>query len=77
MRGLRPTCIIGTAKGEIWVGTAGNGLLIYRGGEWLKFGASTGLSDDYIRSLCEDQKGIVWIGTQFGGITRYTTQSGM
>jgi ligand-binding sensor domain-containing protein len=77
MRAFRLTSIIGTSKGEIWLGTAGNGLLIYRSGSWLRFGASTGLSDDYVRSLCEDQNGEVWIGTQFGGITRFSTRNGM
>jgi len=76
MRGSRPTAVLGTTRGEIWLGTAGNGVLVYRGGEWIRIGASGGLSDDYVRSLCEDQKGVVWIGTQFGGITRYTPPNG-
>jgi len=77
MKGSRPTALIVTAKGDIWLGTAGNGVLVYRSGEWLRYGASTGLSDDYVRSLCEDQKGAIWIGTQFGGITRFVPQNGM
>lgn len=76
MAGSRPTAVLSTAKGEIWLGTAGKGVFVYRNGEWMRFGASSGLSDDYIRSLCEDQKGVLWIGTQFGGITRYTPPNG-
>jgi ligand-binding sensor domain-containing protein len=72
MRGVRPTAVLGTAKGEIWLGTAGSGVLVYRNGEWLRIGASNGLSDDYIRALFEDQAGTIWIGTQFGGITRFS-----
>jgi len=76
MAGSRPTAVLCTAKGDIWLGTAGKGVFVYRNGEWIRLGASAGLSDDYIRSLCEDQKGVVWIGTQFGGITRYAPPNG-
>jgi ligand-binding sensor domain-containing protein len=75
--GSRPTAVIATARGDIWLGTAGNGVFVYRNGEWLRYGASTGLTDDYVRSLCEDQKGVVWIGTQSGGLTRFSPQNGM
>jgi ligand-binding sensor domain-containing protein len=77
MRGFRPTCVVGTGGGEIWVGTAGSGLLVYRNGEWFACGPSTGLSDTYIRSLCQDASGVIWIGTQFGGLTRVSLQGGM
>jgi len=77
MKGSRPTALIVTAKGDIWLGTEGSGVLVHRNGEWLRYGVSAGLSDDHVRSLCEDQKGAVWIGTQYGGITRFLPQNGM
>jgi ligand-binding sensor domain-containing protein len=77
LRGARPTAVLGTSRGEIWLGTAGSGIYVNRGGgEWVRIGASTGLTDDYVRSLCEDQKGGIWIGTQFGGLTRYAPPEG-
>ncbi|MDD4857528.1 MAG: two-component regulator propeller domain-containing protein [Candidatus Krumholzibacteria bacterium] len=74
MRGAGPTAILGTAEGDIWLGTAGRGALVYRRGDWFKFGPSSGLSDDYIHSMCEDQRGVIWIGTQTGGVARFAPQ---
>jgi ligand-binding sensor domain-containing protein len=76
MIGSRATAVIGAAKGDIYLGTAGGGILVWRNGEWSRLGASNGLSDDYIRSLCEDQNGAVWIGTQYGGVTKYVPPAG-
>jgi ligand-binding sensor domain-containing protein len=76
-RQVEPTAVLGSARGELWVGTAGEGLLVWRNGEWFAVTASQGLSDDYVRALSEDQRGNIWIGTQFGGITRFTPQGGM
>lgn len=70
--GFQPTSVIGTTRGEIWVGTAGGGVFIRRSGEWIQVNASQGLTGDYIRTLCEDDSGVLWIGTQHGGITTFT-----
>jgi len=74
---FKPTAILGSSRGDIWVGTDGSGLLILRNGEWLNLTASNGLSDDDIRSLCEDDHQTIWIGTQFGGVTRFEPSGGM
>jgi ligand-binding sensor domain-containing protein len=76
LRGARATAVLGTAKGDIMLGTAGGGILVLRNGDWSRLGASNGLSDDYIRSLCDDQNGAIWIGTQYGGVTRYVPPAG-
>jgi ligand-binding sensor domain-containing protein len=76
-QGAKPTALMATAKGDIWLGTAGEGVFIYRNGSWLRSSASNGLTDNYVRSLREDQKGAVWIGTQYGGVTRYVPHNGM
>ncbi len=75
LRGARPTAVLGSSRGEIWLGTAGGGLLVHRGGEWIRITAAKGLSDDYVRSICEDAGGTVWIGTQAGGLTAYSPAS--
>jgi ligand-binding sensor domain-containing protein len=72
IRGAGPAAIFGASNGDIWLGTAGKGVLVLRGGDWLRLSASTGLSDNYISSLCEDRRGVIWIGTQAGGITKFT-----
>jgi ligand-binding sensor domain-containing protein len=76
LRGARATAVLGAAKGEVMLGTAGGGILVLRNGGWSRLGASNGLSDDYIRSLCEDQSGTIWIGTQYGGVTKYVPPAG-
>jgi ligand-binding sensor domain-containing protein len=76
LRGARATAVLGVAKGDLLLGTAGGGILVLRNGEWSRLGASNGLSDDYIRSLCEDQNGTIWIGTQYGGVTKYVPPAG-
>jgi ligand-binding sensor domain-containing protein len=77
LQGFEPTAILGSSRGDIWVGTAGSGILVFRNGEWLRLTASNGLSDDDIRSLCEDDHKNIWIGTQFGGVTRFEPSGGM
>jgi ligand-binding sensor domain-containing protein len=76
LRGARPTAILESSRGELWLGTAGGGILVHRAGEWFRITASNGLSDDYVRSICEDAGGALWIGTQAGGITKYTPAAG-
>ncbi|MCX5752017.1 MAG: hypothetical protein NTW97_00065 [Candidatus Krumholzibacteria bacterium] len=77
LRGARATAVLGTARGDVLLGTAGSGIFVLRNGEWSRLGASNGLSDDYIRSLCDDQKGTIWIGTQYGGVTKYAPPAGL
>lgn len=76
LRGSRATAVLGTARGDVMLGTAGGGVLVWRNGEWSRIAASGGLSDNYIRALCEDRGGTVWIGTQYGGVTKYTPPAG-
>ncbi len=76
LRGSRATVVLGTARGDVMLGTAGGGVLLWRNGEWSRIAASGGLSDNYIRALCEDRGGAVWIGTQYGGVTKYSPPAG-
>ncbi|HSG28485.1 MAG TPA: two-component regulator propeller domain-containing protein, partial [Candidatus Krumholzibacterium sp.] len=67
--GIRPVTIKGTRRGEIWLGTEGQGVFIRRTGDWLRLGPSSGLSDGFVTALGEDENGRVWCGTRHGGIT--------
>ena len=52
--------------GSLWIGTEGGGLLRYAAGRFRVFGAQDGLSDGFVRSLLEDRKGTIWVGTDNG-----------
>ncbi|HYG22306.1 MAG TPA: two-component regulator propeller domain-containing protein [Verrucomicrobiae bacterium] len=52
--------------GTLWLGTAGEGLLRYRGGDVTSLRRSEGLADDRVTSLWEDQEGSLWVGTHAG-----------
>jgi ligand-binding sensor domain-containing protein len=76
LRDARATAVSGAMKGGVLLGTAGGGILVWKNGEWSRLLASNGLSDDYIRTLCEDRNGAIWIGTQYGGVTKYVPPAG-
>lgn len=57
--------------GSLWIGTEGGGLLRYRRGRFRAFGASDGLSDEFVRALFEDHGGTLWVGTD-NGLLRYS-----
>ncbi|MCX6926581.1 MAG: triple tyrosine motif-containing protein, partial [Verrucomicrobia bacterium] len=61
------TELLETRAGTLLVGTVKDGLfLLTPGGEPLHCGRTNGLSHDWVRSLCEDHEGNVWIGTGAG-----------
>lgn len=66
---IEPTCVLGTRHGELWLGTAGDGIFIRRGVSWRHLGACSGLSSDNITALFEDAKGRVWAGSVDAGVT--------
>lgn len=68
VRDLRPVSIASTQSGEIWTGTAENGIFIRRSGSWHHIDASTGLSSDRITSIAVDSAGEVWCSTRGGGV---------
>ena len=62
--------------GSHWFGTAGQGILVIHGGslEWI--GAAQGLSSLRVRGLYEDERGVVWAGTEGGGLARIELPAG-
>jgi ligand-binding sensor domain-containing protein len=69
VRDVRPVSIASTQSGEIWTGTAEDGIFIRRSGSWHHIDASTGLSSDRITSIAVDPAGQVWCSTRGGGVT--------
>jgi ligand-binding sensor domain-containing protein/anti-sigma regulatory factor (Ser/Thr protein kinase) len=66
-------CILADRNGFVWIGTWENGL--YRGkfdvvsGKWQEI-IHFKLPDGHIRSLFEDSKGDMWIGTRYSGVLK-------
>lgn len=55
------------SSGFLAAGTADQGLLLISpAGETLRFGRTNGLSHDWVRFLCEDREGNLWVGTGTG-----------
>ena len=72
------TSISDDESGNIWIGTAENGLYHYnRHSKAFKVFTkkNSGLSSNSIETICKDRKGILWIGTYEGGLCRLEPQS--
>ncbi len=60
---------------NIWIGTEGNGLFRYSGGEFSSITMEDGLASNRILSIIEDAEKNLWVGTRGGGLTRLKDQS--
>src|ERR1035437_8067754 len=61
------TELLETRSGMLLAGTVKDGLyLLTPGGEPAHFSRTNGLSYDWVRSICEDHEGNIWIGTGGG-----------
>ena len=61
------TELLETRSGMLLAGTVKDGLfLLTPGGEPAHFSRNNGLSHDWVRSICEDHEGNIWIGTGGG-----------
>jgi signal transduction histidine kinase/ligand-binding sensor domain-containing protein len=61
------TTMLETRSGALLIGTLNDGVYMLRpGAESLHFSRTNGLSHDWVRSLCEDHEGNIWIGTGSG-----------
>src|ERR1035441_750652 len=61
------TELMETRSGTLLAGTLRDGLyLLAPGAEPLHFARTNGLSHDWVRSLCEDREGNLWVGTGGG-----------
>lgn len=52
--------------GDLWVGTANNGLYRVHAGQADHFGSADGLSSDAVQSFYEDHEGNLWVATSRG-----------
>ena len=56
--------------GNLWFGSI-NGLIMYDGKSFYRFGRGEGISVPDVRSVLQDSKGHLWFGGNGGGLTRY------
>jgi len=56
-------------RGNFWIGTYGQGLYLYKNGKLIEYTVKTGLYDDIIWSMIEDDFGYLWM-TSNRGISR-------
>ncbi|HWW03445.1 MAG TPA: two-component regulator propeller domain-containing protein [Candidatus Acidoferrum sp.] len=71
------TCLLETRSGQVLAGTLRDGLnLCVPGEEPVQFTRDEGLSHDWVRALCEDHEGNIWVGTGagFDGVRRRRVQ---
>jgi signal transduction histidine kinase/ligand-binding sensor domain-containing protein len=63
------TALLETKSHNLLVGTLNEGLfLLSPDGTHRQFTRQNGLSHDWVRSLCEDREGNIWVGTGEGGL---------
>lgn len=58
------------SKGRFWFGSQQEGVSVYDGSEFTYYTVSDGLSDNQVRTIQEDQTGVMWFGTG-NGITSF------
>lgn len=64
--GWRPLAIFKDRDGALWIGNAGRGLIHLHDGRMDEFGASDGLSGDFVITLFEDHEANIWVATDEG-----------
>lgn len=67
---VRTACV--TTNGDLWIGTAGDGLFRQRGDAVVQFTERAGLSGNTVEVVWPDALGGVWIGTRNGGLNSIT-----
>src|SRR5262245_1109778 len=70
---------------NLWIGTGGNGLFLFRDGHFTQYTMRDGLPSDTVLALYQDPEGDVWVGTVDGGLVQlregrfsaYTIEDGL
>jgi signal transduction histidine kinase/streptogramin lyase len=84
LSGYPMTAITQTPDGTVWLGSQGEGLFRYEGGQTRSLSTQDGLISDVILTLAADRDGSLWIGTpdglnhlRGGKIESYTSADGL
>jgi PAS domain S-box-containing protein len=77
-------CLFQDSKGNIWISVLRKGVYKYNKKEWTLYTTKDGLLSNIINTVCEDESGAVWIGTNLGlnrifddKIDSYTIDNGL
>ncbi len=68
-------CLFEDSQKNLWIGTTGGGVLLYKNNTFTSFNEKDGLSSMVIRGIQEDKGGNIWIGTDGGGVCRLNTKN--
>lgn len=68
------TTVFRDKKKRFWIGTMNNGLYLYDATQLQHFDSHDGLCANYVRDICEDKLGNIWVGT-FRGLNQYLPES--
>jgi ligand-binding sensor domain-containing protein len=60
------TSIFEDSKGRFWFGSQQEGVCLYDGSQFKYYTVSDGLSGNQVRTIQEDQAGVMWFGTGEG-----------
>jgi ligand-binding sensor domain-containing protein/two-component sensor histidine kinase len=64
-------CLTVTRNGVIWAGTEGGGLLRIDNSGWRAYSHADGLDNGFVRTVFEDSRGTLWVGTDDGLFQRH------
>jgi ligand-binding sensor domain-containing protein len=70
LTGTPVTALMASRTGDLWVGT-GDGLRVFDGTYWTRYGSRDGLSPGRVTALLEDSRGTIWSATE-GGLSEYS-----
>ncbi|UCH95127.1 MAG: protein kinase [Candidatus Aminicenantes bacterium] len=68
-------CLYEDSKKNLWIGTLGGGLLVYKNGNFKRFTEKEGLLHHIIYYIHEDPSDNIWIGTDEGGLYQWDEQA--
>lgn len=60
---------------NLWIGTSGGGVSIFRNSPFIKYDKTSGLNGDYVFAAWHDSKDNLWLGTEGMGIMRLNDTS--
>lgn len=63
------------AWGDVWIGTSGGGVAIYKNSPFIAYSSLSGLNSDYVFSVCFDKRNNLWVGTDANGVLRMNDTS--
>ncbi len=66
MRDDSITALRPARDGSLWIGTEGGGVTHLKSGVWTSWGREEGLSNGFVRTILDDSRGRVWVGTDRG-----------